>query len=442
MQQRFAPWCGRVVGAAALLLVLTAAEAAAQQPPLEGAISPEPLEPQVELAPANLTGAEAVLFGLHLGAAYVLSPLLEWGAEQGWLGGGTGTVGGLDIQPGSLGSNSGVGLEVGYVVFDEPVWAGVSAGATTKGYMEHSAFVGLRNLSGSRYARATFTYDLDTEDEFSGLGMGTPEDSETDYRQEEFRILGDAQIDPAANVRAGLRGGYRKNNLLPGKNDDFDDITEVFGDSLLEDEDGDFILPGVSGEEGEYAQGGAFLAFDTRDRAGNPSSGVLLAGSFDAFRGVADTPFDWNRVAGEIAGYVPLPDETRVFAVRLVGVHQAPLHGQPLVPFYYLSSVGGGSVLRSFSSFRFQDNDLLYAAAELRRRVWTENAGLVAVDASLFAESAGVYRDLTEDVELGDMEQSYGTELRIVVPNDVVARLGVAVGGEGSKVYLSGGGRF
>jgi hypothetical protein len=112
------------------------------------------------------------------------------------------------------------------------------------------------------------------------------------------------------------------------------------------------------------------------------------------------------------------------------------------VPFYYLSSVGGGSLLRSFSSFRFQDNDLLYGAAELRRRVWTENAGQIAVDASLFAESAGVYRDLTEDVELGDMEQSYGTELRIVVPNDVVARIGVATGGEGAKFYVGGGGRF
>jgi hypothetical protein len=431
-----------VVGAAALLVALAAGSAAAQQPPLEAALSPEPEEPQEELAPANLTGAEAVLFGLHLGAAYVLSPLLEWGAEQGLLDGGPGSVGGFDIEPGSLGSNSGVGLEVGYVHFDEPVWAGASVGATTKGYQEHSAFLGLRNTAGSRYARAQFTYDLDTEDEFSGLGMGTPEDSETDYRQEEFRILGDGQIDPARNVRVGLRGGYRKNNILPGKNDDFDDITEVFGDSLLDDPDGDFILPGVSGEESDYAQGGAFVAFDSRNNSGNPSRGALVAGSFDAFRGVGDTPFDWNRFGGEFAGYLPLPDETRVIAVRIFGVHQDPLHGQPLVPFYYLSSIGGGSLLRSFSSFRFQDNDLLYGAAEFRRRVWTENAGLVAVDASLFAESAGVYRDITDDVEFGDMEQSYGTELRIVVPNDVVARIGAAVGGEGAKFYVGGGGRF
>ena len=68
--------------------------------------------------------------------------------------------------------------------------------------------------------------------------------------------------------------------------------------------------------------------------------------------------------------------------------------------------------------------------------------GQVAVDATLFVESAGVYRDVTEDVELGDMEQSYGTELRVVVPNDVIARIGVATGDEGARFYVGGGGRF
>jgi hypothetical protein len=85
---------------------------------------------------------------------------------------------------------------------------------------------------------------------------------------------------------------------------------------------------------------------------------------------------------------------------------------------------------------------VVYSAAEFRRRVWAEEAGQAALDASLFVESAGVYRDLTDELELGDMEQSFGTELRLVTPNDVVARLGVATGGEGAKFYVGGGGRF
>lgn len=434
--------CG-IVLVGLLLSTLPAPFAAAQQPPLESALSPEPEEPREALAPPELERGELALFGAHRALALVLAPIVEFGVENRLLGGGPGEVGGVKIKPGSLGPSSGVGIQLGYVYFGEPYWAGVSGGISHKGYQDHSAFIGVRDRSGASYLRATFGYDLDTQDEFSGLGMAqetSPEDSETDYRQEEIRLLGDAQAAPAELVRVGVRGGYRKNNILRGKNEDFPNITDVFGDSALA---GVGILPGISGDEGKYAHGGAFLALDSRNDARNPDHGVLLGGSFDAFRGVAETPFDWNRWAGEFAGYLPVPDETRVFAVRLLAVHQDPLHGRALVPFYYLSSLGGSSFLRSFSSFRFQDNDLLYGAAEFRRRVWAEAAGQAALDASVFAESAGVYRDITEDAPLADMEQSFGTELRLLVPNDVIARLGVAVGSrEGAKVYLGGGGRF
>jgi hypothetical protein len=421
-----------------LLLLLFPAWGLAQQPPLEGAVSPEPEEPREQLAQPNLEGAEAIFFGVHRLAALVLAPIVEFGVEKGLLGRGSGEIGGFKIAPGSLGSGSGVGAQASYEYFSEPFWAGVEGGISVKGYMDHSAFIGARDVIGNRFIRATGRYRLETENDFSGLGMGSPEDAETDYRQEEITIIGDGQVSPAAGIRLGLRGGYRTNSLLRGKNDDIPDISDVFVDSLT----GVALLPGLSGENADYVQGGAFVAYDTRNDAGNPDRGLLVAGGFDAFRGVSDTPFDWNRFSAEIAGYLPLPDETRVIALRLTGVHQNPLHGQELVPFYYFSALGGANFLRSYSSLRFQENDVVYAAAEFRRRVWAEAEGQAALDASLFVESAGVYRDLTEELELGDMEQSYGTELRLLTPNDVVARLGFAGGGEGVKLYVGGGGRF
>ncbi|MBA2564382.1 MAG: BamA/TamA family outer membrane protein [Gemmatimonadetes bacterium] len=424
---------------AALVLVMLPAAAQAQQPPFEGAISPEPLEPREQLAQPALDGPDAILLAPHRLLALGLAPLLEFAVEKGLLGSGSGDVEGFKFQPGSLGAGSGLGAAVGYVVYPAPVWAGVEAGATIKGYMQHSAFIGVRDARGSNYVRVTGAYDLDTQDEFSGLGMDIGEDQETDYRQEEIRLLGDAQYAAADRIVVGARGGYRKNNILEGENDDLTDIEDRFGGLLIP---GVGVLPGISGEEGKYGQGGLFVGYDSRNDARNPDRGALLAASFDAFRGLDDTPFDWNRFAGEFNGYLPLPDETRVIALRLVGIHQEPQNDQALVPFYYLASLGGSNLLRSFSSFRFQDNDLLYGAAEYRRRVWAEEAGKAALDAALFVESAGVYRDLTDNVELGDMEQSFGTELRVLVPNDVVARLGAAVGGEGVKFYIGGGGRF
>ncbi|MFN2432122.1 MAG: BamA/TamA family outer membrane protein [Gemmatimonadota bacterium] len=441
-------WWLRCAGSLLFLVCLRPAGIDAQQPPFEGAVSPEPLEPRERLTEADLEGPDAILFGVHRVVSLGLAPLVEFGVEKGLIGSGSGSIEGFRINPGSLGSNSGIGLSVGYVAYPAPVWAGASVGYTTKRYQEHEAFVGVRTDRGDRYLRVTGSYDLDTEDEFAGLGMDSPEfidedeqDPATDYRQEEIRLLGDGAVLFAENVRVGARGGWRKNNLRGGENDDVEDTQAFFQDSLLPGVGAE--LPGISGEAAEYGQYGGFLAYDSRNDPNNPDRGLLLAGSADLFRGVSETPFDVDRFAGELVGYLPLPDETRVFAVRLLGVHQEPGEDQVLVPFYYLSSLGGGSFLRSFSSFRFQDNDLLYGAAELRRRVWTEAAGQAALDASLFVESGGVYRDLTEDVSLGDMEQSFGTELRILAPNDVVARLGAALGSsEGAKLYLSGGGRF
>lgn len=446
MNARLASSPLRANGAVLVLLLVMASLAHAQQPPFEGAVSPEPLEPRESLAQPDLDGAEYVIFGIHRMAALALAPIVELGVESGFLGTGTGSIEGFQFSPGGVGPNSGIGGSAGYVIFPDPLWAGVEVGATVKGYQQHTVFVGARTERGDRYVRAAFQYDLDTEDEFSGLGMDSPEfrdedeeiDAFTDYRQEEIRLLGDAQISFAENFRLGARGGWRKNNLRGGENDDVEDTQVFFADSLFDE----LPLPGVSGEEGEYGTGGLFASFDTRNGSGNPDRGVLLGLSFDAFRGLSDTPFDWDRYAGEFAGYLPLPDETSVFATRVMVIHQDPQEEQSLVPFYFLSGLGGGNVLRSYSSFRFQDNDAVYGVVEFRKRVWAEDQGLAAIDAALFAESGGVYRDITEDLELGDMEQSYGTELRLLVPNDVVWRTGVAVGDEGVKFYVSGGGRF
>lgn len=40
------------------------------------------------------------------------------------------------------------------------------------------------------------------------------------------------------------------------------------------------------------------------------------------------------------------------------------------------------------------------------------------------------------------MEQSFGTEARLLTPNNIDVRMGASVGGEGARFFVSGGGRF
>jgi Omp85 superfamily domain len=393
-------------------------------------------------------GFEEILFIVHKAAALIARPGLELGWKAHLLGTGGGPPGGFSGNIGGSGPKSGTGITLGYVYYNNPFWAGIDGAVTYKGYTNDYVFVGVTDPKYNNFLRARVDYDLDRHDEFSGLGMeteldqedgGSPENEETDYYQEEIRVMGEGQVRLSDVTYLGGRGGYRKNNILKGKNEDIPDITKVFAGVPLP---GVGILPGVSDENANYTQVGGYFLVDTRDVPGNPGRGVLLGGGYDSFRGVDDTPFDWDRWTGEFAGYLPLPDASRVIAVRIFGVHQDPKNGETLVPYYVLSSIGGPKALRSYDSQRFQDNDQLYTGIEYRRRVWSDPENRFGIDAALVAESAAVYRDMFDKFDLGDMKQSFGTEVRLLTPNNNDLRMGASFGDEGGKFFISGGGRF
>jgi hypothetical protein len=434
---------------AALLLLPAALSAQEYKYVTDGAPNLKRPDPPQRVADVETAkGFEEVLFIVHKGAALLAKPGLDLGWKLGLLGVGGGPPGGFRGNIGGSGPKSGTGITLGYVYYSQPFWTGIEGAVTYKLYTEDSAWLGVTDPTYENFLRAIVTYDLDRHDEFSGLGMETecvdrvdcsPENEETDYYQEEFRVLGEGRVRLGEGFYLGGRGGYRKMNILKGKNDDIPDITKVFGDVFLP---GVGVLPGVSGENADYTQAGGYLLLDTRDVPGNPSRGLLLSGGYDIFRGVSDTPFDWNRYSAELAGYIPIPDASRTIAVRIFAVHQDPENDETVVPYYSLSSIGGPSLLRSYDSQRFSDNDMAYAAIEYRRRVWTHPEGWYAVDAALVAESAAVYRDMFDDFSLSDMKQSFGTEARLLTPNNTDVRLGCSFGDEGGKFFVSGGGRF
>ena len=104
--------------------------------------------------------------------------------------------------------------------------------------------------------------------------------------------------------------------------------------------------------------------------------------------------------------------------------------GDQATPFYLLPSLGGGSSLRGFSSFRFTDRNSLLLQAEWR------------IIANRFFESAVFYdagkvAARTSDLDLNHLKSDYGFGVRFHAPLATVLRVDVARSNEGTRLVFA-----
>lgn len=163
------------------------------------------------------------------------------------------------------------------------------------------------------------------------------------------------------------------------------------------------------------------LTVDTRDFPGHPTRGVILRGAATHYNDRTDGAHTFNRYDAEAAGFLPLAGSRIVLAVHGLMVQTSADAGRS-VPFYLQPTLGGANTLRSFGDFRFRDDNLLLATAEVRLALMTHLDLAVFADAGDVARSAG-------DLDLD--KRSYGTGLRLHTRRDTFAMVDVAKGAEG-----------
>lgn len=179
--------------------------------------------------------------------------------------------------------------------------------------------------------------------------------------------------------------------------------------------------------EPEYFHGEASLVADTRDFPNHPSRGALVRVAASRFTDRDSGAFTFKRYESEVAGFLPLASSRIVLALRGWVVASETGAGQS-VPFYLQPTLGGGHSLRSYSDFRFRDDNLLLANAEVRLAIFTH------LDAVVFADAGNVaarWRDLDLD------KQSFGAGLRFHTRRDTIARFDAAHGSEGWRLMTS-----
>ena len=264
--------------------------------------------------------------------------------------------------------------------------------------------------------------DFPRED-FYGIGATSLRLDRTDYR------LQDGLYEGIVRLRTGrlsfmARAGLLQASVSPGTDSAFPD-TAISNDQNT--------APGLSrSPDFVEVSGGAWL--ELRDEPRNPHRGAALGVAFSRFDDRHASAFEFNRVIVDAREYIALGSNRHVVALRQVTSLTRPDAGSR-VPFYMQSSLGGGTLLRGYSSVRFRGDKLLALEAEYRFELHPK------IELALIYEAAKVFPTMRE-FDLRRLLRSWGAGIRLKSPRRVRLRLDVMRSVEGTRVGLTLGQSF
>ena len=168
------------------------------------------------------------------------------------------------------------------------------------------------------------------------------------------------------------------------------------------------------------------FTIDTRDFPGHPTSGLILRGVGARYDDRTDGLNTFNQYEGEAASFLPIAGGRVVLALHGWLVRSDTRDGRT-VPFYLQPNIGGVNTLRSFTDYRFRDDNMLVFNAEARLALMTH------LDLAVFAD-AGNVAARASDLDLS--KRSYGAGFRLHTRRETFAMVDAATGDEGWKVQF------
>ena len=339
----------------------------------------------------------------------------------------------FSIGGGSLGTRSGfVGLGLQYRVFPERQGPqlGFTAAATNRGYQQHTAYVGWNDSRDHPYVRVTGYYDLDSMDEFWGLGPETDKEVQGIFSWDKYGVIAAAGVPEASGIVWGRAYfTYERTSIFRGREQNEPDVVDLFPA---------FVFP-----ELELYGPGVTLALDLRDTRGYPRKGLLLQATGELWRSAGDEDLEWFRYAGEASGHVPLGSDWHILSLKAGFEHAKGVSGTGTqdIPFPYLPTLGGSQVLRGFGGWRFRDAATLYGTGEFRWRVWQEHTTdperAAALETALFYD-VGYLGDDPFEIDLGeDRKTAFGLLGRFYLVSGHLLTFGVGHSEEETRFVFS-----
>ena len=276
--------------------------------------------------------------------------------------------------------------------------------------------------SGRLDLRAAVGWRDATQVAYHGLGIDSPADSDAAFRMQQAYAGGELTARPRSWLPLTAAASYE--------------------DYTLEDPTGDFIsvegafspaqAPGV-GANPSYLHTIVSAAIDSRPAADYARRGALIKIARHHFADQAGT-YSFSRFDAEAVQHIPVLRENWV--ISLHGRLESIPDDDDQVPYFLMPSLGSGSTLRGYSSWRFRDRHAVLFSGEWR---WIPNR--LALDMAVFYD-AGMVAPRLDAVTLDGFVSNYGVGVRFHSPVRTPLRVELARGREGTRVVFSASAAF
>jgi hypothetical protein len=318
------------------------------------------------------------------------------------------------------GSGFGVGAGFRHDLFDRRARMDVGGGITFRNYQMLFADFSMPYLADERFeVGGRVVYQHHPQEDYWGLGMDTVSENRVSYNVDYTDYQARAIARPKPWLEAAARFGLVNGDVGPGHDKRYPSIEEVFTDPTA---------PGLAAQP-DYRYTELSGAVDYRDYPGNARAGGFYSARWRKYTDLDLDTYSFGELDLLAQQFFPIWDKKRVFAAQIRLLSTDPDNGQQ-VPFYFMPTVGGGNSLRSYSDYRFRDQNVLYFNVEYR---WEAFSGL---DMALFYDR-GVAAPTLDDLSLGDAEDGYGIGFRFNTYKAVWMLLDIGFGGnEGVKYYF------
>jgi outer membrane protein assembly factor BamA len=318
-----------------------------------------------------------------------------------------------------VGSGVGFGGGFRHDLFNRRARVELEAGITFKNYQLVLADFSTPYLFDDRLELGVeATYHHHPQEDYYGLGTGSPVDDRVNYLFDAREFQGRAIVRPAPWLEAGARVGRVDPSVDEGTDSSYRSIEEVFTDASA---------PGLLFQP-DFTYGEMFGAIDYRDEPGNARDGGLYQLIWRRYSDGSANRYGFQRLDATVQQFFPIFDKKRVFAFQWHLIASSEDTGQE-VPFYFKPTLGGSHSVRSLPDLRLRDDNIMYLNFEYRWEAFS------LLDMALFSDWGKVAAEVG-DLGLSDMKHAYGIGFRVSTAKEVLMRLDIAGGGGEGVQYL------